>query len=114
MSQGNVAVWCLLGRKAGDNTQVLALAEELGFGSSEKHIFARPWELLVHLGSAATLAGIDRLESSPLQPPWPALVITAGRRNEPVAHWIRRQAAGGTRLVHIGRPWSAPSACPAT
>lgn len=100
-------VWCLLGRKAGDNAQVRALATELGYPTLEKQIVAQPWELLVHLGSGGTLAGINVACSSPLTPPWPELVITAGRRNEPVAHWIQRQSAGHSRLVHIGRPWAA-------
>jgi len=99
-------VWCLLGKKAGDNTQVLALAEELGWGFHEKRIHARAWELLVHLGAAVTLSGIDRAASSPLSPPWQDLVISAGRRNEPVARWIQQQSGGATRLVHIGRPWA--------
>ncbi|MEP5764474.1 MAG: mitochondrial fission ELM1 family protein [Halieaceae bacterium] len=99
-------VWCLLGRKAGDNTQVKALAEALGCGYQEKHIRARPWELLTHLALPPGLAGIDREQSSPLQPPWPDLVISAGRRNEPVARWIQAQSGGSTRLVHIGRPWA--------
>jgi hypothetical protein len=99
-------VWCLLGRKAGDNTQVCALAAELGYPWQEKHIVARPWELLVHLGPRASLAGISATRSSTLVPPWPDLVISAGRRNEPVAHWIQRQSAGHSRLVHIGRPWA--------
>lgn len=99
-------VWCLLGKKAGDNTQVRALARELDWGFEEKLIVARPWELLANLGLRITLAGIDRGRSSPLQPPWPDLVITAGRRNEPVARWIRRQSGGRTRLVHVGRPWA--------
>jgi hypothetical protein len=101
-------VWCLLGRKAGDNTQVLALAETLGWPFEEKRIFARSWELLPHLLLGPTLMGIDRQASSPLAPPWPDLVISAGRRNEPVARWIRRQASGGVRLVHVGRPWAQP------
>lgn len=99
-------VWCLLGRKAGDNAQVRALAAELGYPAVEKQIVAQPWELLVHLGARATLAGIDAARSSALTPPWPDLVITAGRRNEPVAHWIQRQSGGHSRLVHIGRPWA--------
>jgi hypothetical protein len=99
-------VWCLLGRKAGDNAQVRLLAAELGYPTQEKHIVARPWELLVHLGFRASLAGINATRSSALVPPWPELVITAGRRNEPVAHWIQRQSAGHSRLVHIGRPWA--------
>lgn len=101
-----VTVWCLLGKKAGDNTQVLALANQLGYGYVEKRIVARPWELLVHLGRQATLAGINRSASDALHAPWPDLVISAGRRNEPVAQWIRAQSAGRSRLVHMGRPWA--------
>ena len=103
-------VWCLLGRKAGDNTQVRALAEALGWPFTEKHIQARAWELLPHLLLRVTLTGIDRDASSELAGPWPDLVISAGRRNEPVARWIQRQSGGATRLVHVGRPW-APLDC---
>ena len=106
VSEREPLVWCLLGRKAGDNTQVRALAQELGYDFQEKHIHARPWELLVHLRPGPSLAGIDRAASSALEPPWPDLVITAGRRNEPVARWIRQRSGGRTRLVHLGRPWA--------
>jgi len=101
-------LWTLLGRKAGDNAQVLALAEALGWSRDDKHISARPWEIVPHLLLGPTLRGIERRASSPLAPPWPDLVITAGRRNEPVARWIRRQSGGATRLVHVGRPWARP------
>ncbi len=110
MGEGSITVWCLLGKKAGDNTQVRALAEELGYGFVEKHIAAWPWELLSHLRNGATLAGIHRSRSSTLEAPWPDLVLSAGRRNEPVARWIQRQSGGRTRLVHIGRPWAPLSA----
>lgn len=106
MGEGSITVWCLLGKKAGDNTQVLALAEELGWGYEEKHITARSGELLVHLGVGGTLAGIDRSQSSELSAPWPDIVISAGRRNEPVARWVKQQSGGRARLVHIGRPWA--------
>ena len=102
-------LWVLLGRKAGDNAQVMALAEATGLPFEEKHILARPWEIVPHLLLGPTLAGIDTRASSPLAPPWPDLVISAGRRNEPVARWIRRQAGGAVRLVHVGRPWAHPS-----
>ena len=100
-------VWCLLGRKAGDNAQVRALAAEIGFPMVEKTLCAQPWELLMHMGSSAGLGGIDKHKSSALEAPWPDLLITSGRRNEPVANWIRRQSSGHTKLVHIGRPWFA-------
>ena len=98
-------VWLLLGHKAGDNNQVLALAEALAWPWDEKRIVYRPWELLANRLLGVTLCGIDRGASSVLQPPWPDLVISSGRRNEPVARWIRRQAPG-VRLVHVGRPWA--------
>ena len=99
-------VWCLLGHKAGDNTQVTALADALGWPWTPVRIHARPWELMTHLALRVTLAGIDRRRSSGLAPPWPDLVISAGRRNEPVARWIQSQSGEATRLVHVGRPWA--------
>ena len=102
-------LWVLLGRKAGDNAQVLALAEAVGLPFEEKHIHARPWEIVPHLLLGPTLAGIDTRASSPLAPPWPDLVISAGRRNEPVARGSGRQAGGAVRLVHVGRPWAPPA-----
>jgi mitochondrial fission protein ELM1 len=106
VSEAEVDVWCLLGRKAGDNTQVRALADELGYGYREKQILAQPWELLTHLGHRPTLAGINSDASTAMVPPWPDLVISAGRRNEQVAQWIKQQSGGNTALVHMGRPWA--------
>ena len=37
MTEERITVWCLLGKKAGDNTLVLALAEELGWGYEVMH-----------------------------------------------------------------------------
>lgn len=99
-------IWLLLGHKAGDNNQVLALAEALQQPFASKHFHYHRYELLSNRLLQVTLAGVDRKRSSPLNAPWPALVITAGRRNEPVARWIQRQSGGMTRIVHIGRPWA--------
>ena len=101
-------VWTLLGKKAGDNNQVLALAESLGWGWIEKHLHYIPLELLPNRLLKVTLLGLQRERSDDLGPPWPDLVISAGRRNEPVARWIRKQTGGQCRLVHIGRPWARP------
>ena len=98
--------WVLTGYKAGDNAQVLALADALGWPYDRKQFNYRKTELLSNRLLAVTLAGIDRQSSSELSPPWPDLVITAGRRNEPVARWIRKQSGDRTRLVHVGRPWA--------
>ncbi len=99
-------IWLLLGYKAGDNAQIQALAAALGWPFDSKHIVYRRTELLTNVLLGPTLAGIIESRSSPLAPPWPDVVISAGRRNEPVARWIRRQAGGRVRLVHMGRPWA--------
>ena len=97
-----------MGHKAGDNSQVQALADSLGWPCEIKRFVYHPYELITNRLLGATLAGVDRKKSSNLEAPWPDLVITAGRRNEPVARWIARQAGGKVRLVHIGRPWASP------
>lgn len=100
-------VWAMLGHKAGDNSQVLALAEALGLPFEEKHFVYRPTELATNLLLGPTLAGVVTEKSSPLSPPWPDLIISAGRRNEPICRWIQKQAAPErVRLVHVGRPWA--------
>ena len=73
-------VWLLHGHKAGDNSQVLALAEALSWPYEIKRLAYRSWELLTNRLLQVTLAGTDPRHSSPLEPPWPDLVITAGSR----------------------------------
>jgi uncharacterized protein len=103
-------IWLLMGFRAGDNAQVIALAEALDLPYEVKRFSYRKYEFVINRTLGPTLAGLDRTRSDHLAPPWPDLVITAGRRNEPIARWIRRQAGGRTRLIHLGRPW-APVEC---
>ncbi len=101
--------WLMMGHRAGDNSQVQALAEALGWPFETRHFVYRPTELLTNLTVPLTLAGIVQRKSSKLEPPWPELIISAGRRNEPVCRWIQIQAAKlgqRIRLVHCGRPWA--------
>lgn len=99
-----------MGHKAGDNSQVLTLAEALGWPFEIKRFVYRRTELATNLLLGPTLAGAVMAQSSRLAPPWPDLVLTAGRRNEPIARWIQARAGGPDRLklVHFGRPWAAP------
>ena len=99
--------WLMMGHRAGDNSQVLALAEALGWPYEVRNFVYRPTELLTNLVLGITLAGIVKDKSSKLEPPWPDLILSAGRRNEPLCRWIQKQAGGQpVRLVHAGRPWA--------
>jgi len=102
-------VWLLEPYRAGEQQQVLALAEALGWPFERKRLAHRRLRgALTNLGRGTGLAGVDPRRSDPLRPPWPELLITAGMRNEPVARWVREQSGGRTRLVHLGRPWADP------
>ncbi len=100
--------WLMMGHKAGDNSQILALAEALGWPFEIKKLVYRRSELLTNLLAGPTLMGLVAEKSSPLEPPWPELVISAGRRNEPLIRWIQTRAGSRERikLVHVGRPWA--------
>jgi len=108
----DIRCWVLSGPKSGDRTQMLALAEALAARHavvwSEKTLRFRAWELMLHLWPRPTLAGLKNAHAAELTPPWPDLVLTAGRRNELVALWIR-QRSPSTRVVHLGRPWCNPA-----
>jgi uncharacterized protein len=97
----------MLGGKAGDNTQITALAEALGWPFETKRLAYRRTELLTNLFAGPTTMGLVAGRSDRLEPPWPELVISAGRRNEPLVRWIQAQAGrDNVRLVHVGRPWA--------
>ncbi len=99
--------WLMLGGKAGDNTQITALAEALGWPYQTKRLAYRRTELFTNLFAGPTTKGLVLERSDPLEPPWPELVISAGRRNEPLVRWIRQRAGfDNVRLVHVGRPWA--------
>src|SRR5512147_1767393 len=99
-------VWAVLCYRSGDNTQILSLAETLGWPFETKHLAYKQRKVAINLLRGTGLAGIDISRSSPLVPPWPDLIISAAFRNEPVCRWIQRQAGHPVRYVHIGRPWA--------
>ena len=98
-------VWVLQSPRAGDATQVVALAEALGWAFEIKRLEFKSLSVVVAPPFVVSDAGIDRARSSALAPPWPDLVLASGRENEPVARWIKEQSGGRTRIVQVGRPW---------
>ena len=99
-------IWLIKAYRAGEYVQIQALAEALGWPYEIKALNYRKTEFRASLFRRSDLRGINIEKSSPLIPPWPDLVISAGMRNEPVCRWIRRQSAGRTAIVHLGRPWA--------
>ena len=96
-------MWVLLDEKPGHDTQSLGLANSLGWSYEEKRLqFNWRGELPNSMvkGSVASL----KSSSAPVAgPPWPDLLIAAGRRTVPIAEWIRQHSLGQARTVQIGR-----------
>lgn len=95
-------VWVLADDRAGNVGQCLGVAEALGEPFAVKAIRYTALARLPNLLRGATLLGLDADSRAALGPPWPELVIAAGRRTAPVARWIRRRS--GARLAQIMDP----------
>lgn len=97
-------VWLCASNRLGDNAQVEIAAEALGWPYERKQILFRPpWDRQKPPVSA-TLEYVDRAHSDALEPPWPDLLLTMGRRLSAVALWIQQQSGGRTKLVLFGKP----------
>lgn len=101
-------VWVVLGDKPGDNAQVRAIEQALPWACVDRHIQVLDPFVLGKPKVGPTLYHIDRGRSDPLEPPWPDLILTSGRRPANVALWIREQSGGHTRIVLLGKPSTSP------
>jgi len=97
-------IWLLVGEKTGDNAQLRVIAEALGLPFEERRIAMQPQWTRGKPRVRASLEHIDAQRSDRLEPPWPDLLLTAGRRLSMVALWVREQSQRRTRLVLVGKP----------
>lgn len=97
-------IWLLLSDKLGDNAQVEIIAEALGLHYEIKRVYPLPQYVLGKPRFLPSLYHLDLERSDPLEPPWPDLIITIGRRPAMAAMWVRRQSGGHTKVVLLGRP----------
>jgi mitochondrial fission protein ELM1 len=97
-------VWILLGHRTGDNLQLQALADGLGWPWQAKTLTwpNRPARWTPFYGRTASLKHLEPKARGDFGSPWPDLVLSIGWRSVPVARWIQKMA--GARLVHLGRP----------
>lgn len=102
-------IWALLGARAGDNDQVIALAEALGLPFEIKQL---SFNRLRHLGPrllGGSLVSLTRdSRRSVLSDPPPDLTISTGHRAVPLVQALRHRSEGRTRSVHVGFPRISP------
>jgi mitochondrial fission protein ELM1 len=97
-------VWLILGDKLGDNAQAHIIAEGLSWPFEVKQLRFREPYVVGKPPFKASLYHIDQERSATLQPPWPDLIITVGRRPCMAALWVHEQSARSVKLVLLGRP----------
>lgn len=96
--------WLVLGDKRGDNGQVEEIAQALGWPCERRNLQMRAPYVLGKPRVAASLHHIDPARSDALEPPWPDLILTVGRRPSMASLWIREQSGGRTKIVLVGKP----------
>jgi uncharacterized protein len=98
------AVWAIHDGKAGMASQVIGLAEALGWPFVAKRIAIRlPWRYLMPRLWLAPLRAIDA-KGDQLTPPWPDLVIGCGRAAIAPALAVKRASGDRTFWVQIQDP----------
>lgn len=100
-------LWVLADDRPGNASQALGVAEALGWPFVQKQIAYTALGGLPNLLRGASLIGVDSASRAGLAPPWPDVVIAAGRRTAPVARWIKKQTGGRTYLCQIMWPGGA-------
>jgi uncharacterized protein len=99
-------IWVLLGSKGGDNAQAINLAKALNRSFETKNLAMKAEFETAKPKVEASLYHLDLERSDRLEPPWPDLALTVGRRLSMAALWIKEQSKGRTRTALIGSPKS--------
>lgn len=97
-------IWVLADDRAGNRTQALGVATALDAPFSVKEIAYGAWARLPNAFLGASFLGLAAHARQAMTPPWPGLVIAAGRRTAPVALAIKRKSGGRTRIAQIMNP----------
>jgi mitochondrial fission protein ELM1 len=101
MTSGSPLIWGLHDYRPGNNSQVDGIASYLIHPVAIKTInytlFSRMYNEFLPLN----FLGIHHHD---LSPPWPDIVISAGRRQARIAAAIKRKSGGKTFLCHMMRP----------
>ncbi|MDR3435406.1 mitochondrial fission ELM1 family protein [Telmatospirillum sp.] len=95
-------VWVLADDRPGNVAQAVGVAEALGESFVTQEIRYDRLGGLPNIVRGVSLVGIAGDSRESLGPPWPDLVIAAGRRTAPLARWLKRQSS--CRLVQIMDP----------
>jgi len=107
---GAPRVWALLSDTAGDNAQVLALADALGWPFEVHRFKNRQGAMAANFLMGRSLPAMVKV-SGHFGPPWPDLAIAAGTPSEPLCAQLRTESRRANHRIYqvfLGRPWARP------
>ena len=105
---GQPIIWALKDERPGTGNQALGVAKALGLKYETKFLELAKLGRLPNLLLGASLRSITSKSKKQISPPWPDLVISAGRRAASVARYIKRRSGGKAFICQIMYP--GPSA----
>ena len=102
-------IWVLTDDRPGNAAQALGVDESLARPFTVKEVRYTPLAKLPSALLGASLLGLTGESRAGVAPPWPDLVLAAGRRTASVARWIKKQSikeqsGGRTRIVQVMYP----------
>jgi len=112
MTDERPVCWVLSDGKAGTENQCLGLAEALGVPFEVHRMRRRPmtdWLPAGFWATTGTLARTLAATAPDLRPPWPKLLIAAGRPSVGPALALRRAAQGSMFVIQLQDPRIAPT-----
>lgn len=96
--------WVLSDGKAGDEAPCIGIVGALGVAHERRHVAPRaPYSWLMPRGPIDPREAPGR-PGSPLQPPWPDLVVASGRRAVPYLRALKRDSGGRCFTVFLKDP----------
>lgn len=100
-----VSCWIVVDDKVGVTNQCIGLAEALGFDFTIKRVTTRTlWRYLPLQLWVAPFRALGP-GSDPLEPPWPDVLITGGRRPGGLSMAIKRASGGKTFTIQLQDPY---------
>jgi mitochondrial fission protein ELM1 len=103
-SPAHNVIWALLDDQAGNRSQCLGVVDALGLPYVVKEVRYSIFARLPNSMLGKSLIGLSMESRLGFMPPWPDVVIAAGRRIAPIARVIKEHNGGRTKLVQIMYP----------
>jgi hypothetical protein len=103
-------IWALTGARAGDNDQVIAMAQAIGLPFEVKQLQYNRLRLLgPRLLGRSLISLTRRSRELLLGEALPDLTISAGHRSVAVVQALRHRSRSRTRSIHVGFPRISPA-----